>query len=153
MIIISCGIACMTGPSAPPVRAKPPNTITSRRTIPIAAYIISYLLAPASAELVEKRKVRQAHETGLARLENGHDFLQAGHRGGEVCAADLGALVGDELAGHLPALLDDLDPSHARADDGLRGADLLEPGVDPAHRLPGGVGMIGRRILQRRRQP
>ena len=30
MINISCGSACMTGPSAPPVMAKPPNTMPSR---------------------------------------------------------------------------------------------------------------------------
>ena len=40
MISISCGIACMTGPSAPPVNAKPPNTITSRMTTPMTANMV-----------------------------------------------------------------------------------------------------------------
>ena len=42
MISISWGMACITGPSAPPVMAKPPNTMTTRMTMPIAAYIVTY---------------------------------------------------------------------------------------------------------------
>ncbi|PAV69904.1 hypothetical protein WR25_13688 [Diploscapter pachys] len=36
MMSISCGIASNTGPRAPPVMAKPPNTMPSRTTRPIA---------------------------------------------------------------------------------------------------------------------
>src|SRR3546814_18388613 len=43
MMISSCGIASMTGPSAPPVKTKPPNTMTSRTTRPIAGNMVPVL--------------------------------------------------------------------------------------------------------------
>ena len=42
MISISCGKACITGPSAPPAMAKPPNTMTSRMTMPMPHIELQY---------------------------------------------------------------------------------------------------------------
>ncbi len=40
MMSISCGIASITGPSAPPVMANPPKIMTSRTTRPIAGNMV-----------------------------------------------------------------------------------------------------------------
>src|SRR5690606_9512834 len=97
IIIISCGTACITGPSAPPVSAKPPKTMTIRITIPMIAYISWYpflLSICVSADHVEQRHAGELNETCLARFQHRHDLLQFGDCGGGIDAAHLGLLVG-----------------------------------------------------------